>query len=100
MRGEKHNIDNQEAVGAQSNISEARGQLYTALCTEKQHMTMTPLSAFHTQFHKSLFPDSQVPGFGAAYSSLWEVLRERITLPMMGALEAILELPRGDSCRD
>ncbi|CAM9649993.1 unnamed protein product, partial [Ectocarpus sp. 12 AP-2014] len=47
------------------------------------------------ELHKSLFPDTQVPGFGAAYSSLWEVLRERVSLPMMSALEHILCLPSG-----
>ncbi|CAM9835296.1 unnamed protein product, partial [Hapterophycus canaliculatus] len=47
------------------------------------------------EFHSSLFPDSQVPGFGAAYSRLWEVLRERISLPIMRALEDMLQLPRG-----
>ncbi|CAM9896131.1 unnamed protein product [Ectocarpus fasciculatus] len=46
------------------------------------------------EFHKSLFPDSQVPGFGDAYSSLWEVLRQRVSLPMMRALEQMLCLPR------
>ncbi|CAM9663171.1 unnamed protein product [Scytosiphon promiscuus] len=47
------------------------------------------------ELHRSLFPDSKVPGFGAAYSSLWENLRERICLPMMRALEDMLQLPRG-----
>lgn len=52
-------------------------------------------TSFCAQFHKSLFPDSQVPGFGAAHASLWEALRERVALPMMAALEQILGLPRG-----
>ncbi|CAB1106131.1 unnamed protein product [Ectocarpus sp. CCAP 1310/34] len=47
------------------------------------------------ELHKSLFPDSQVPGFGEAYSSLWEVLRQRVSLPMMRALEHMLCLPSG-----
>ncbi|CAN0271954.1 unnamed protein product [Pylaiella littoralis] len=46
------------------------------------------------ELHKSLFPDSQVPGFGAAHSSLWEALRGRVALPMMAALEEMLCLPR------
>lgn len=48
------------------------------------------------QYHKNLFPDKQVPGFGAAYTSLWEALRERVALPMMAALEEMLCLPRGE----
>lgn len=58
-----------------------------------------PLSdlSFLSQLHKSLFPDSEVPGFGAAYSSLWEVLRQRVSLPMMRALEQMLSLPRGEA---
>lgn len=55
-----------------------------------------PSFPFFVQFHKSLFPDDQVPGFGAAHSSLWEALRERVALPMMDALEQILCLPRGE----
>lgn len=58
-----------------------------------------PFPGLHAQFHKSLFPDAQVPGFGASYSCLWEVLRERISLPMMRALEDMLGLPRGASQR-
>lgn len=55
------------------------------------------LIALCAQVHKSLFPDSQVPGFGAAYSSLWEALRERVSLPMMDALEQMICLPRGET---
>lgn len=48
------------------------------------------------QIHRNLFPDKHVPGFGAAHSSLWEALRERVALPMMDVLEQMLCLPRGE----
>lgn len=48
------------------------------------------------QFHCNLFPDSDVPGFGDAHSSLWEALKDKVTLPFMSALEAMLNLPDGE----
>lgn len=47
------------------------------------------------ELHSNLFPDSYVPGFGDAFSSMWEILREQVAIPMISALEAMLSLPRG-----
>lgn len=51
---------------------------------------------FLWQLHSNLFPDSYVPGFGDAFSSMWEILREQVAIPMISALEAMLSLPRGE----
>lgn len=60
-------------------------------------MNMTPSHATPScQFHRNLFPDSDVPGFGDAHSALWEGLRDRVTLPIISALEVMLCLPSGE----
>lgn len=50
------------------------------------------------QHHKSLFPDEQVPGFGADCSSVWEAL-EPVARLLMDAFEQMLSLPRGEEQR-
>eukprot|EP00903_Cladosiphon_okamuranus_P015918 g14703.t1 len=64
-------------------------------CTRPLEQSMCSHLPDGPKFHKNLFPDKQVPGFGPAYTSLWEALRERVALPMMDALEQMLCLPRG-----
>ncbi|CAM9236594.1 unnamed protein product [Discosporangium mesarthrocarpum] len=47
------------------------------------------------KFHKNLFPDLLVPGFGDAIGTVFEAMREYVAMPMLAALEIMLSLPRG-----